>query len=299
MLANSALVTYALAQRAPGSSLLGGAVRYLMAQRQANGSWGPTFDSAWSLLALAEVMRGTGELGGDFNFAAALNSTPLATGQAGGPDQLTPVTAVIPASQLQPEAPNALLIQRQEGPGRLYYLAALAVSQPANTIPARQQGLSVERNIQPYGVNCALQACETLQQAQAGQKVIVRLSLTLAQPAYFLRLEDAIPAGAEILNAQIQTGQAASSAAPTGGGQFDPRQPYANGWGAWLFHPAQIYADHINWAADYLPAGNYELAYTLVLLQAGEFQWLPAHAWLTYFPQVQGNSAGSIFTILP
>jgi uncharacterized protein YfaS (alpha-2-macroglobulin family) len=309
MLANTALVTYALAQRAPGSPLLGGAVRFLMAQRQANGGWDSTLDSAWSLMALAEVMRGTGELGGNFTFSASLNGGPLASGQAGGPDQLTPVTAVIPASQLRPNAPNALSIQRQEGPGRLYYLAALDVSRPAEAIPALQQGLSVERVIQPTGMDCAQQDCLALQarlmtgrlmtEAKAGQKIRVRLSLTLAQEAYFLRLDDAIPAGAEILNAQVQSSQTSSEAAPASGSRYDPTRPYENGWGAWLFHPAQVSDDHISWAADYLPAGNYELTYTLVLLQAGEFQWLPARAWLTYFPRVWGSSAGSVFTIMP
>jgi uncharacterized protein YfaS (alpha-2-macroglobulin family) len=298
-LANTALVTYALAQRAPGSTLLGEAVRYLMAQRQADGSWGTSLDSAWSLMALAEVMRGTGDLGGDFAFSAALNGVPLAAGQTGGPDQPTPVMAAVPASQLQPEAPNALLIQRQEGAGRLYYLAALDLSQPAAAIPPLQQGLAVERIVQPDGLDCARQDCPTLQQAKAGQKVIVRLSLSLAHEAFFLRLEDAIPAGAEILNTQIQSGPAGSEAAPASGSPYDPTRPYENGWGGWLFHPAQVSDDQINWAADRLPAGNYELAYTLVLLQAGEFQWLPAHAWLSYFPEVQGSSAGELFTIFP
>jgi uncharacterized protein YfaS (alpha-2-macroglobulin family) len=294
VLANSALVTYALAQRAPGSPLLGEAVRYLMAQRQANGGWDSTFDSAWSLMALAEVQRGTGELGGDFTFSAALNGTPLASGQAGGPDQLTPVTAVIPASLLRPTEPNTLRIQRQEGTGRLYYLAALDVSRPVDAIPPLRQGLSVERIIQAADMDCAQQACPALKKAQVGQKVRVRLALTLAQEAYSLRLEDALPAGARILSAQLQAGQTGS-----GGGQFDPRRPYENGWGGWLFHPAQVFDDHISWAADHLPAGSYELVYTLVLLQPGDFQWLPARAWLTYFPEVQGSSAGSTFTILP
>jgi uncharacterized protein YfaS (alpha-2-macroglobulin family) len=297
-LANTALVTYALAQRAPGSALLGGAVRYLMARRQADGGWDSTLDSAWSLLALAQVMRGTGELGSDFSFSAALNDSPLAAGQAGGPDQLTPVTAIIPASQLKPKAPNALLVRRSQGPGRLYYLAALDLSQPGEAVPALQQGLAVERLVQPYGLDCIQEECPPLGQAQIGQKISVRLSLTLSEAAYFLRLEDAIPAGAEILNAPIQNGQTGSNAAPAEG-RFDPSRPYAAGWGGWLFHPAQITNDHISWAADYLPAGNYELTYTVVLLQAGEFRWLPARAWLTYFPQVQGNSAGSVFTILP
>jgi len=37
--------------------------------------------------------------------------------------------------------------------------------------------------------------------------------------------------------------------------------------------------------------------YTLVLIHPGEYQVLPARAWEFYFPEVQGNSAGSLFKI--
>ena len=55
----------------------------------------------------------------------------------------------------------------------------------------------------------------------------------------------------------------------------------------------------ILFAADYLPAGTYVLTYTLVPLQAGEYRVLPAHAWESFFPEVQGTSAGAIFEIKP
>ena len=51
--------------------------------------------------------------------------------------------------------------------------------------------------------------------------------------------------------------------------------------------------------ASYLPAGAYELTYRLTTLQAGQYQVLPAHAAQLYFPDVQGNSAGATFEILP
>jgi hypothetical protein len=58
-----------------------------------------------------------------------------------------------------------------------------------------------------------------------------------------------------------------------------------------------MYDDHITWTAERLPAGTYELTYTLVLLQAGQYRVLPARAWQLYFPEVQANSAGSVFEI--
>jgi hypothetical protein len=75
--------------------------------------------------------------------------------------------------------------------------------------------------------------------------------------------------------------------------------PYANGWGWWLFHDPQIRDDSILFSADYLPAGTYVLTYTLVPLQTGEYRVLPAHAWESFFPEVQGTSAGAVFEIKP
>jgi len=95
----------------------------------------------------------------------------------------------------------------------------------------------------------------------------------------------------------LKTSQQAEGGEPQATAQYDPADPYANGWGAWLFHEPALFDDHIAWAADYLPKGAYELTYTFVPLQAGEFQVLPAHAWEAYFQEVQATSAGGRFTI--
>jgi hypothetical protein len=75
------------------------------------------------------------------------------------------------------------------------------------------------------------------------------------------------------------------------------RKPFEQGWGWWYFNQPLIHDDHITWTADYLPAGIYELTYTLVLIHPGEYQVLPARAWEFYFPEVQGSSAGDVFLI--
>jgi len=296
-LTNSALVVYALGQRDPGSALLPDAVRFLMSNRQTDGSWASSYSTAWTLMALSEVVKGTAELGGDFSFSASLNDAPLASGQASGPEQLTPITAGVPLDSLMRDYPNALKIQRQPGPGRLYYTAALDVSRPAAGIAPLDQGLNLSRAYYPAGNACTNNGCAAIQSAQSWEQVSVRLTLNLPHDAYHLMVQDYIPAGSEILDTSLKTTQMGSGPTPSAQAEYDPRHPFASGWGWWYFHPARIYDDHIAWAADFLPAGTYELTYTLVLVQPGSYQTLPARAWQFYFPDVQGSSAGSVFEI--
>ena len=89
-LSNTAMVIYTLAQLEPASTLLPDAVNYLMSNRQSTGFWNSSYESAWILLAMDEVMKGTGELGSNYAFSASLNGTQIASGQAGGGDPAQP-----------------------------------------------------------------------------------------------------------------------------------------------------------------------------------------------------------------
>jgi hypothetical protein len=298
-ISNSAFVVFALAQRNPGSPLLPDAVRYLMAHRGGNGAWSSTYTSAWTTMALVEVVRGTGELGGDFGFAASLNGSPLASGKASGAEQFTPVRAEVPLGDLYAQEPNALIIQRDDGPGRLYYTAGLKASRPVGDVSPLAEGLSISRSVYSLEDECEQGMCKSIQSAEAGERVRVRLTLALPYDAYHILVEDYIPAGGEIIDPRLKTSQIGEGDAPKTEAVNDLRQPFVNGWGWWRFHEPSIYDEHITWAADYLPAGTYELTYTLVLAQAGEFQVLPARAWQFYFPEFQANSAGEVFEVLP
>ncbi len=298
-LSNSAIVLFALAQRDPGSPLVADAVRYLMANRSADGGWASTYSAAWTLLALNEVIQGTGELAGNFTFDAALNGNVIAQGKAAQAQQITPVIAQAPLNRLYPDYPNPLTIRRDGGAGRLYYAVGLQVSRPVEEVTPLSQGMSLERSVYPFGETCAPEPCKPIQSAKAGQKVTVRLTLTAPHDLYYLAVSDYIPAGAEILDTRLQTSQLGLDAEPELQTIYDPRRPYSRGWGWWLFNAPQIYDDHISWTIRHLPAGTYELTYTLVLLQPGEYRALPARAWQLYFPEVQANSAGSVFEIRP
>jgi uncharacterized protein YfaS (alpha-2-macroglobulin family) len=307
----TAVVVYALAQRDPASPVLIEAVRYLSSNRKTQGLWGSSYENAWTILALTEAMKGFGELQADFAFSATLNGAQLASGNVSGTDIFTPVTASVPLEYLSPVSSNALVIERESGLGRLYYRASLLLNRPAETAKPLSDGMQVSRAY--FDGNCenALGGVNTLQGGAAQSRVCpplstlelatnsrltARLTLTLPNAAYYVMLEDYIPAGTEILNQTLKTSQQGpvSTNVQTA---YDPEHPFARGWGWWYFNNPQIHDDRILWTADYLPAGTYQLTYTLIPTQAGEFRVLPAHAWQSFFPDVQGTSAGTIFTI--
>jgi alpha-2-macroglobulin len=288
----SAVVVYALAQREPASTLLPDALRYLMDHRQASGCWSSTYESAWSLMAATQVMIGTGEVGSDFGFSAILNGTLVASGRG---TEVNSVSASVPLSSLYPRDPNGLYIRREAGPGRLYYTTSLQVYRPVESVAPLNQGISLSRAYYPYNRECRIGECEPLLEARVGEMITARITLTLPNDAYYLLVEDYLPAGAEILDTSLKTSQIGMELEPLP--LYDDRMPFENGWGWWYFQDPLLYDDHIAWAASYLPSGTYELTYTLVITHPGEFRLLPARAWEFYFPEVQGSSAGEIFEI--
>ncbi len=296
-------VVYVLAQLDPANQIVIDAVRYLAAHRNARGLWNIGHENTWAIMALNEAMVGLGDLRSDFGFNATLNGSPLTSGDVAG-IQLAPLDAHVPLEYLSPTSPNLLTINREDGLGRLYYRAVLNVNRPVADVKPLNDGMSIER------VYCRAerrtqsadeaQRCTPLTSLQlaSDQPVTAQLTLILPHDSYYVMVEDHIPAGMEILNRNLKTSQLGVDT-PEVQVQFDDKDPFANGWGWWLFHDPQIHDEGILFTADYLPAGTYVLTYTLIPLQAGEYQVLPAHAWQAFFPEVQGTSAGAVFEVKP
>lgn len=302
---NTAIVVYTLAERDPANPLAADAVRYLTAQHVLGGSPGrgpqgwraSDYENAWLVLALNRFMAATGEFRADFGFSAALNGVNIAQGQAAGPQNLTTVTTLTPLSQMMLNGANQLTISRQAGVGRLYYRALLSVLRPVETAAALNQGIAISREyLQCNGTRC--QPVESYQMREdAAGRLTVRLTVTIPNDVYYFMVEDYVPAGVEILDPSLQTSpQAQESQAVEI--LFNENDPFRAGWGWWYFNRPQIYRERIQWSADYLPAGTYILTYTLIPSLAGEYRVLPAHAWLAYFPEVQGTTEGRVFKIL-
>jgi len=297
----TSMVVYVLAQLDPANQTVFNAVRYLAAHRDARGLWRSGHENAWAMMALNEAMIGFGDLNADFTFNATLNGGPLASGDVSGNQVLAPTNVQVPLEYLSPTLPNLLTIQRGDGIGRLYYRTVLNVNRPVEDVRPINAGMRIDR------VYCesALSATQskrclplsTLQLA-SDKPITARLTLVLPHDSYYVMVEDFIPAGMEILNRSLKTTQQAIDSTEIEV-QFDDNDPFANGWGWWLFHEPQVRDDGILFTSDYLPAGTYVLTYTLIPLQVGEYRVLPAHAWESFFPEVQGTSAGAVFEIKP
>jgi uncharacterized protein YfaS (alpha-2-macroglobulin family) len=293
----TSLVVYVLAQLDAANQVVFNAVRYLAAHRNARGLWSIGHENAWALMALNEAMVGFGDLNADFAFHATLNGGPLASGDVSGNQVLAPTNAQVPLEYLSPNLPNLLTIQRGDGLGRLYYRAVLNVNRPVENVRPLDAGMRIEREYTASDCKKNCPALSTLQ-LDSDKPITARLTLVLPNESHYVMVEDFIPAGMEILNRSLKTSQQGIDATEIEA-QFEDNDPFGSGWGWWLFNEPQIRDNGILFTADFLPAGTYVLTYTLIPLQAGEYQVLPAHAWESFFPEVQGTSAGAVFEIKP
>jgi alpha-2-macroglobulin len=300
------VVVYVLAQLDPANTVEFNAVRYLAAHRNAHGLWSIGHENAWAMMALNQAMVGFGDLNADFAFHATLNGGALASGDVSGNQVLAPVNAEVPLEFLSPTSPNLLTVQREEGLGRLYYRAVLNVNRPVQDVEPIDAGMRIERVFCESALSGASESraqsksCPPISTLalNSDNPITARLTLVLPHDSHYVMVEDFIPAGMEILNRSLKTSQQGIESTNVEV-QFDDSDPFAEGWGWWLFHEPQIRDDGILFSADYLPAGTYVLTYTLIPLQAGEYRVLPAHAWESFFPEVQGTSAGAVFEIKP
>lgn len=294
----TAMVLNVLAERSPDSEVTADAVRYLSMHRNVDGRWASSYENTWVILALNKYMQASEELLGNFTFSSELNGNALLQGQASGSQNMATVSTSTVLTQQNLTGANSLVINKADGAGKLYYRAFLNVARPVETAPAVEHGLTISREyFDCSGSECKPITGYQIKSDQSG-RVKVKLTLTIPADSYYFNVQDYIPAGSDILNASLKTSQQGMSSQYTQI-NFDPADPFGDGWGWWYFNTPQIYDSHILWSADYLPAGTYVLSYTIVPVFAGEYRVLPAHAWQSYFPEVEGSTAGVIFEIKP
>ncbi|MBN1641403.1 MAG: alpha-2-macroglobulin, partial [Anaerolineae bacterium] len=294
---STGIVLDALTRLDPDNDLIPNVVRWLMVARK-GGIWETTQETAWALIAFTDWMVVTGELGGNYEYAVALNGEELAAGRVDADNVDESIRLRVAIADLLRDQGNVLNVGRGEGEGRLYYTAHLRVYLPVEEIEAVNRGIAVYR--QYTDAACVPQEgapCPELQEVAVGDTVRVVLTIVAPSDLYYVVVEDPLPAGGEA----IDTGLATTSLL-----EQDPRlqrqaqNPMWRDYYWWWWHwysRTEMRDEKVVLFADYLPKGTYEYTYTFRATLPGEYRVIPTVASEMYFPEVFGRSDGRLLTI--
>jgi len=286
----TAMVLRALGQIAPESSLLPSAVRWLVTVRE-NSRWKTTQENVWAILALTDYMAATGELQADYDYEVWLDGV-LKTSATVTPDTVDqPTELELATDLLRTDADSQLVMQRSDGPGQLYYSAFLRYFVPAEEMEPLNRGIIVQREYR-----LADDPDAVINEAEATDVVLVRLTVIAPHDLHYVVVEDPLPAGCEAIDTSLATTSQTFQAPLMQ--RLDEETPpwwWARGWD-WAQH-AELRDEKVALFADYLPRGTYEYVYAVRCTTPGRFQVLPATAYLMYFPDTFGRSDGLAFTV--
>jgi uncharacterized protein YfaS (alpha-2-macroglobulin family) len=127
---------------------------------------------------------------------------------------------------------------------------------------------------------------EPCTEAQVGDVVQVKLTIVAPHDLYYLVVEDMFPAGAEAIDASLDTASTLQ------------RYPALHSLGGWDWTSrTELHDEKVVLFADYVRAGTYETTYTFRAVLPGEYQVIPTFASEAYFPEMFGRGLGELFTI--
>ena len=287
-LRSTALVLDALLKIRPESELLPNIVRYLVSVRQGPGFWSSRQETAWSIIALTNWMRHSGELKPEYTWSVLINDQQLSAGTALPANALQSDDLRFDVSDMIRRETNLIEFERDEGAGALYYTAHLNLDLPVEEIEPYSRGIEITRS---YSL-LRDEASAPVSGAAIGDMVQVRLRIVAPDTLRYLVVEDFFPAGAEAINPDLATSE--QLGAIPNGERIDARR---QGWGWWYFDHIEFHDEKAVIYASYLPRGVYEFVYAIRPSIAGEFNVIPPIAQEMYFPEVYGRGAGTRFTI--
>lgn len=298
-LRTSAIIVMALSQIDPANPNLVNGVRWLMAQRTED-HWPTRQEDAWAVLALTAYMQATGELEGQYTYHVELNAAELGKGEVDAGNIDEPVKLEAPVADLTVGGANDLVLRR-DGRGVLYYATHLRLWQPVDALEPLARGIILGRQYFAVDRKTFKATGAAVDTARIGDVVQVKLTLIAENPLHYVKVEDPIPAGFEIVDTSLQT----TSAAATGpqmeevaedGEAVEDRPWWARWW--WSYWVDSQLLDHkAVLRASRLDPGTYEYTYLLRASTAGNYHAIPAMAEQENFPEVFGRSAGGVFTI--
>lgn len=252
-------------------------VKYLLEDRR-SGRWRTTQENVYAFWALGSYFRTFEAETPDFASTVVLDGRKILENIYRG-RSMASNSVQVPLEGLQRDQDLSLDLGKQ-GAGRLYYTVRMSYSPLRGiTIPARDEGIAVEKKIEDLSGN-------TVAQYRGGETYRIRLTLKTAQDRHFIVVDDPLPAGFEAINANLATSS-----------QSQREQKRRAWWMAGGFTKSEMRDDRVVAFADMLPAGSHTFTYLVRATSLGQFALPPTKAEEMYAPEVFGNTANGTVTI--
>ena len=294
----TAIALLVMADDDPGHPYVGKMARWIASARDKAGQYRNTQESAFSLMALAELLRTKEKDVPDFAADVALGGEPLARETFRGRSLEARRTARPLADLLALRGETPLTFSKQ-GAGVLYYSASLRYAPRRIDLAPLDRGIAVQRWFETSNGAKATSF-------KAGD--VLRLKVRLATPAErrFVAVSVPLPAGLEVVDPSFATTArrlppAAEQAEEPPSGDED-EESAESPWGESFWSPwthEEMRDDRVLAFADELPVGTHTLTVVLRATTAGTFQLPSARAEEMYTPEVFGRSEGGVLVVAP
>jgi uncharacterized protein YfaS (alpha-2-macroglobulin family) len=196
---------------------------------------------------------------------------------------------------------SATVVLERKGKGRLYYTTRLVFA-PATLKPdPTNAGIEVRReySVERSGKWELLKSPMTI---KTGELVRVDLFVSLPAARNFAVVDDPVPGGLEPVSRDLATSSQVDADKATfthAQGSFWYRFSDWHEYGIsfWRFYHKELRHHAARFYSEYLPAGNYHLAYVAQAIAPGEFTVLPVHAEEMYNPETFGRGMPAILVV--
>lgn len=271
-------------------------VAWLSRARRADGRFRNTQEAAFTLTALADLVRVREAQPPAFTARVTLGGRPVAAQEFRA--RTLDVTKVrIPmADLLAGRAPAEALpfeFRRDGKAGTLHYGALLRAAPAALPTASEERGIFVQRWLEPW------QGGGQVHAAAAGEVLRLRVRVSTPQQRNFVAVEVPLPSGLEAVDTTLASSARLPGAVRRGdSGDGDDRSADARDWSFWTpFNHVELRDDRVLLFADWLPAGLHTYSLAVRATTPGEFLLAPARGEEMYAPEVFGRSDGGTFTI--
>lgn len=304
-------------------------MRWLLASRSKDGAWGGTNSTLAVIDAFADYLNWKKETESDFSLNIKLDGTKIQTFDFNKNTVLSLMQKFLPISTFERNKIQSLSFERTNRTtlkNNFYYDIGLKYYLPAEQIAPRDEGIAIERNfyslLDPNEEN-------PISSAKVGDVIKGKLTIISPKDRNLFTVEDAIPAGFELINFNLATEDATNItktnnttlgviSAPELTLPIRKQSLLASLWGYFSAAPKvydqtadakisfknplpveveELHDDSLRLFTQQLPAGEYTYTYYIRATVPGAFRHLPAIASELNSPENFGRTGGSLFTV--